>query len=57
MEKGCRSELAHRAVEGLRGEAPLVARDLDLDVPAEQNGLTTLIADREDMRNSLSAAD
>ena len=40
VEKGSRSELVRRVVEGLRGEVFLVARDLGLDALAEPNGLS-----------------
>ena len=38
-----RSELTHRIVEGLRGDAFLVARDLGLDALSEPQGIENLI--------------
>ena len=44
-----RSELTHRIVEGLRGDAFLVARDLGLDALSEPQGTENLIKQVRDM--------
>ncbi|CAJ1328784.1 unnamed protein product, partial [Effrenium voratum] len=44
-----RSELTHRIVEGLRGDAFLVARDLGLDALSEPQGIENLIKQMRDM--------